>query len=392
MTSRRRRLLPSGERSRLTALYGGLLVALCGTTVAVVYVLLQEGMRSSISRAVKDVQPAGTIVKGEEFQVSPAESKDLDVTQVVDLASKAALEQLLVTSVIVLVVFAVLSVFLAWWMAGRVLRPLAVITATARRLSGHSLHERIDLQAPPGELKQLADTFDDMLERIETLVSAQQRFTANAAHELRTPLTVQRAAAEIGLADPDPHQVQQIRRKLIDATDSSERLIEGLLLLSVTDQGLQHSEPVALHTSAETVVHALADEAHQHGVVLHTDLRPSTVTGETLLLEHLIRNLVVNAIRYNHPGGRVEVRVDSPEVVVSNTGPDVPAEVVPQLFEPFRRLQARRHAAGEGAGLGLSIVASIARAHSATPTATANPDGGLTVRVAFDDTAPKSNC
>lgn len=377
----RRRSLPSGERARLTALYGSLLIATCGTMAALVYTLTLRLLPTSISNALTptkrlaDPAPGVSVHKATLIQAYPANT--------VVLASRAAQDQLLATSLFVFGLFIALSVLVAWWMAGRILRPLAVITATARRLSGHSLHERINLRAPAGELRQLADTFDEMLARIEQLVSAQQRFTANAAHELRTQLAAQRAAAEIGLSDPDPAKVQRIRAKLIDLADDGERLLEGLLMLSVTDQGLHHIETVKLDAIATSAVRALTAQADERDVTVRTAARPLEVVGEAVLLEHLVRNLIGNAISYNRPGGRIEVLTGPGGLEVRNTGPHVPPEIVPQLFEPFRRLQARRHAPGEGAGLGLSIVASIARAHAAVVTATANPDGGLTVSVAF---------
>ncbi|MYS04928.1 HAMP domain-containing protein, partial [Streptomyces sp. SID6041] len=297
----------------------------------------------------------------------------------------AALERLLTVSLIVLLVYAVLSVLLAWWMAGRVLRPVAVITETARRLSGENLHERIALDGPPGELKRLADTFDGMLGRMEGLVSAQQRFAANAAHELRTPVAVQRAAAEIGLAgDPSPERVARIRTKLIEVADDSERIIEGLLLLAASDQGLRERRPVAVHEVARRAAEAMGTEAAERRVTVSVRARPLTVDGDAVLLDRLVHNLVANGVRHNVPGGRVEVRTGPGGIEVTNTGPEVPGETVPLLFEPFRRLTERTHARGEGAGLGLSIVASIARAHDARTEAHPNPEGGgLTVRVRF---------
>ncbi|MEC4016815.1 sensor histidine kinase [Streptomyces sp. H27-D2] len=459
-----RRLLPRGERARLTALYGGLLVLAGAILMTVVYVLVRQGLYSNINSAVTTAVPAqqfgssrptepygpldrppyllptepspgystgrtaeppaatlpppysspgypgpaysspaypdpSSAYPPSPYPPSPVRPGDPSVSQGMtfdgvalkrvtrnasDAAEHAALNSLLTVSGVALLVFALVSVALAWWMAGRVLRPVGVITASARRLSGENLHERIGLKAPPGELKELADTFDAMLGRIEQLVSAQQRFAANAAHELRTPLAVQRAAAEIGLAgEPDPRRVARIRDKLIEVADDSEHLIEGLLLLSVSDQGLQRPMPTALDEIAVTVTDALAQEAAERGLTVETSVRPLTVQGDAVLLDHLVHNLVGNAIRYNHPGGTVWVGVGPYGLEVSNTGPGVPPEAVPHLFEPFRRVRERRHAPGEGAGLGLSIVASIARAHGARATATASPGGGLTVRVAF---------
>ncbi|WP_260605437.1 ATP-binding protein [Streptomyces sp. WAC01280] len=396
-----RRVLGS-ERTRLTALYGGLLVLAGALLTGVVYLLVQEGLYSSIGVAMTTAvpskrldelpnptasplwEPAVPTVPG---SVPPDEARLLAVTRTLsDAAGSAALERLLTVSVIVLAVYAILSVVLAWWVAGRVLRPVSVITETARRLSGENLHERIALQGPPGELKRLADTFDAMLERMERLVSAQQRFAANAAHELRTPVAVQRAAAEIGLAgEPDQERIVRIRAKLIEVADDSQRTIDGLLLLATSDQGLRERRPVALHEVARKAADACAREAAERGVTIEVSARPGTVDGDPVLLDRMIHNLVVNGVRHNIPDGRVEVRTGPDGVEVTNTGPVVPAETVPLLFEPFRRMTERAHAPGEGAGLGLSIVDSVARAHGATATAVPNEDGGLTVRVRFPD-------
>ncbi|MFF8507572.1 ATP-binding protein [Streptomyces sp. NPDC015492] len=397
----------TGERARLTALYGGLLLLAGALLTGVVYFLVKEGLYSSISLAVTGTVPARRLgelpspdpnaltsaVPASPLPASPAPtagtvlpSEVLAITRSVSgAAESAALERLLTVSLIVLVVYAVLSVLLAWWMAGRVLRPVAVITETARRLSGENLHERIALDGPPGELKRLADTFDGMLGRMEGLVSAQQRFAANAAHELRTPVAVQRAAAEIGLAgDPSPERVARIRTKLIEVADDSERIIQGLLLLAASDQGLRERRPVAVHEVARRAAEAMGAEAAERRVAVSVRARPLTVDGDAVLLDRLVHNLVANGVRHNVPGGRVEVRTGPGGVEVTNTGPEVPGETVPLLFEPFRRLTARTHAPGEGAGLGLSIVESIARAHGARTEAYPNPEGGgLTVRVRF---------
>ncbi|WP_445270487.1 sensor histidine kinase [Streptomyces sp. DSM 41634] len=402
------------ERGRLTALYGSLLLLAGGGLVALVYVLVGQGLYASVSGAVRTVSPAyvlpspgtspgaapGTASPGPRADVgrswepaqrrppgeppTPEELKGYAFTQnLSDAVTDATRHRLLTYSLLALAVFAVLSIWLAWWMAGRVLRPVGVITGTARRLSGENLDERISLDAPPGELKELADTFDAMLGRMEQLVSAQRRFAANAAHELRTPLAVQRAAAEIGLAgDPPPEQVARIREKLIGVADSSEHLIESLLLLAVSEQGLETTGPVDLAALAAAELAACP----QQGLTVVRTLAPLTVTGDRALLGHLLRNLMINAVRHNRDGGRMTVAT-SPEgeLTVSNTGPVIDPADVPGLLEPFRRRAERQHTAGEGAGLGLSIAASIVRAHGAELMAEANPgpDGGLTVRVRF---------
>ncbi|WP_258017475.1 sensor histidine kinase [Streptomyces noursei] len=393
----RRMRLPGGERARLTALYGGLLVLAGAMLIGLINFLVAQGLYTTISTAVArrpDEIPGGaapsSYASAELASPGPVPAQgDAEAAEAVRTFTRAAQQatqnELLTISLITLAVFAVISVALAWWMAGRVLRPVGVITRTAQRLSGENLHERIALDAPDGELKRLADTFDAMLDRLEHLVGAQKRFAANAAHELRTSLAVQRAAAEIGLATADPEAVARIRRKLIEVADSSERLVEGLLLLSVSDQGLDHHEPVALDALVRSVTaeHTASQQVRDRGITVRTETAPVTVQGDPVLLTHLVHNLVGNALRHNHDGGHVTVTARGRTLEVTNTGPQVPPETVPYLFEPFRRLEERRHARGEGAGLGLSIVASIARAHRARIDAEANPDGGLTVRVVF---------
>ncbi|MFE2879418.1 sensor histidine kinase [Streptomyces roseus] len=426
------------ERARLTALYGSLLVLAGGGLIVLINILLRGGLYTRISGAVTTAVPGTAFeraaVEGQPLKAVPAQRlppgaavptqeqlRTWAATRNLSTAVESAtLHELLVVSLIALAVFAVLSIWLAWWMAGRVLRPVGVITETARRLSGENLHERIDLKAPPGELKRLADTFDGMLDRMEGLVGAQRRFAANAAHELRTPLAVQRAAAEIGLAgDPPPEKVARIRSKLIGVAESGEHLVESLLLLAASEEGLETTAPVdlaaltgsALTESALTEsappVSARTDPAPAESAppgsepaatgltgggapadrpTLVRSLEPLSVAGDRALLGHLVRNLLANAVRHNRPGGRISVKTSADgALTVSNTGPVIDPADVPRLLEPFRRRAERQHTAGEGAGLGLSIVASIARAHGATLVVRANrgPGGGLTVRVRF---------
>ncbi|MGW6521670.1 ATP-binding protein [Streptomyces sp. NPDC054962] len=369
----------SSERARLTALYGLLLVLAGLLLVGVVYVLVRDSLHGSITDAVSTAVPS---VPNSPYEVeAPIQQLSEDVSAA---AEEAALNRLLTISGLALAVYSVLSAGVAWWIAGRVLRPVRLITAQARRISAANLHERLDLAGPPGELKNLADTFDGMLDRIEELVAARQRFAANAAHELRTSMAVQRVAADIGLAhDPDPDTIAQIRRRLVDNADASEHLIEGLLLLAVSEQGLQRRRPVAVDEVALRVAEAVQPEADEHEVTVTTGVGSLTVPGDAALLHHLLHNLLTNAVRYNHPGGTVHLQVGSSGITVTNTGPELSPDIVPLLFEPFRRAQARTHAQGEGAGLGLSIAASIAHAHGGHIKATPRPGGGLCLRLRF---------
>ncbi|WP_262402688.1 sensor histidine kinase [Actinomadura sp. CNU-125] len=296
--------------------------------------------------------------------------------------------QLLIT-LLALVVIIVLAFAVCWWLTGRLLRPLHRVTATARRLSLSTLHERIALGGPQDELKDLADTFDAMLDRLERSVASQRRFVANASHELRTPLAVQRTAIEVGLADPSPAKVARIKAELLRATERSERLIEGLLVLAQGEQEPAVRAPVNLAVVVGQVVGEHLPAARSRDVTIATDARPVTVEGDEVLLTRLVANLVQNAIRHNHPGGHVRVDL-SPEIglVVRNTGPEVSPDQVGELFEPFRRLHADRTGSSQGAGLGLSIVAAITDAHGGTVRATANGRGGLSVAVALPAREP----
>lgn len=280
-------------------------------------------------------------------------------------------------------VIAVLGFAVSWWLTGRLLRPLHRITDAAQRLSLSTLHERIGLTGPDDELRRLADTFDAMLDRLQHAVDSQRRFVANASHELRTPLAVQRVAIEVGLARPTPERVERVRAELLRNTLHSERLIAGLLLLAKGERGLDRHTAVDLSAVTAEVVEENRDSAAAARVTLPEPVAgPMVVPGDEALLRQLVTNLVQNAIRHNVPGGRVTVDL-SPDngLVVSNTGPRIPEEVATELFEPFRRVDPDRTGSGEGAGLGLSIVAAITRAHGGTVTLRPNPDGGLTVRV-----------
>ncbi|MGW7069894.1 sensor histidine kinase [Streptomyces sp. NPDC054855] len=295
----------------------------------------------------------------------------------------------LIISLIAIGVLVLLAIVVCWWLTGRLLRPLHSVTATARRLSLSTLHERIALSGPKDELKELADAFDAMLDRLDHAVASQRRFVANASHELRTPLAIQRTAIEIGLNNPTPERVTRIREELLRATKRFERLIEGLLVLAQGEQELTSRDPVDL---AAAVDHVMAEQlpfAERRNISLTAVTPPVIVSGDEVLLTRLVANLVQNAIRHNVDGGHVLIDL-SPEsgLVVYNTGPHVPDEQVDELFVPFRRLHADRTGSSEGVGLGLSIVVAIANAHGGSVHATANLEGGLSVRVALPVHAP----
>jgi signal transduction histidine kinase len=391
-------------RVRLTALYCGLFLA-ASTILLIVVNLLLQGMLADRVDGIRGPQPpprpavsppsAPSVPSGLSAPPGPPAppgTPSVETIQAVtDLRDAVLTFQWSVTAVTI-AVLAVVSVAAGWWLAGRVLRPLHRITATARRLSLSNLHEeRIALAGPRDELKELADTFDSMLERLERSVAGQRRFVANASHELRTPLAVQRAAIQIGLEDPSPERLAEVREELLAANRRTERLIDGLLILARDEDGLDTAEPVALHSLVRRVAGETAAAARartrdggEDPPRPALDLAPVTVSGDPVLLGRLVANLIDNALRYNRPGGSVAVALSEAGVLtVRNTGPEVPAECIDELFEPFRRLRTARTRSAEGTGLGLSIVASIARAHGATVGARPGPDGGLAVTARF---------
>jgi signal transduction histidine kinase len=298
------------------------------------------------------------------------------------------LHRMLVESGFALGVLAVGSIGIGWIVAGRMLRPLHTITATAQHLSDVNLHERIGLEGPADELKELADTFDAMLERLDQAFMSQQRFVADASHELRTPLAVMRTEVDVALADPHATnaELRAMAEVVRDATIRSEALVDGLLTLARTGATRTEEHPVDLDELAIRVIDRLAPEADQQELALDLSLEPAPVRGDAALLERLVENLVQNALQYNRHGGWVSVATRRDTVTaslrVANSGPPVPPDVVASLFERFRRLDDWDHHQGRrGFGLGLSIVEAVARAHGGTTTAEAQPDGGLLVTV-----------
>jgi signal transduction histidine kinase len=296
------------------------------------------------------------------------------------------MQRLLWTSGIALLVAGAIAALLGWLMARRALRPLHTIMATARRLEAESLDRRINLEGPEDELKELADTFDGMLDRLSAAFDGQRRFVANASHELRTPLAVQRTLIEVAMADPTASpELLRLGQHLLHTNERSERLIEGLLVLARSDQGLVTRVPVRLDLVVEGVLRSCTGLAAEQGVTVASRLEPRQVVGDPVLLERLVTNLVQNALHYNESGGSVLVTVgERPALMVTNTGPVVPAEALPGLFAPFSRGPDRQRMAGRnGAGLGLSIVRSVAQAHHGTVYAEPNYGGGLRIVLGF---------
>jgi signal transduction histidine kinase len=309
--------------------------------------------------------------------------------QAVGLRSNA-LNKLLLESGIALGIMALASVGLGWLMAGRVLSPLRVITATARRISARNLHQRIGMNGPHDELKELGDTFDQLLGRLEASFRAQRQFVANASHELRTPLARQRTLLEVALRDK--HASSDTLRTACDralaAGEQHERLIAAMLTLAQSERGLDRFEPFDLGEIAEDALVANGTETRAKDIKVVAGLSPAPTAGDHILAERLVTNLIDNALRYNEQRGRLEVstgmRDGRPFIVVSNTGPQVPPDQLGRLFQPFQRLAPARGATGkDGLGLGLAIVSAIAAAHNAELRARPRPAGGLTVEIVF---------
>ncbi|MGW8486150.1 sensor histidine kinase [Streptomyces sp. NPDC055886] len=397
-------------RTRIALVYGGVFLVLGTALLATVNLASRAGTETearAIASTAVVVVPPGYTVKGPFIARSSTGSPT--AYELTDHVSDAAGKQLLNWSFAALLVMTAGAVGVGWWIAGRVLRPVHAMTAKARRLSEKTLHERIASSGPDDELKELGETLDALLGRLEKAFDSQRRFIANASHELRTPLATQRAAIQIGLDDPSPEDLVRTRQTLLDTNRRSERLIEGLLVLARSERGLAADEREAVRLD-----HVVREETARYpgargvsgapdgrgtgggdpegrgpggGPAVDVALTACPVRGSRLLLAQLVANLLANAVTYNVPGGSVEVALSGEGVlVVRNTGPVVSEADIAGFFEPFRRGEGRDRM-GPGSGLGLSIVRSIAVAHGGTVTAIPGPKGGglaVTVRLPVD--------
>jgi signal transduction histidine kinase len=306
----------------------------------------------------------------------------------------AALHSLLMMSGVALAVMMVVSIGLGWLVAGRMLRPLRAVTATARRISASNLHERLAMTGPDDELKEFADTFDELLGRLEQAFDAQRQFVANASHELRTPLARQRALVEAALDDQarTAGSLERACQRVLAASVQQERLIGALLTLAQAQRGLRQRKPIDLAVIVGDALQSLRPSAQGRGVRVNAMLGAAPALGDAGLAERLAVNLVSNAISHNMPGGWVEIvtgaQAGRAVVSVANSGPMIPAADLGRLFEPFQRLGSDRAGGHDGLGLGLSIASAVISAHDAQRSAQALPDGGLAIQVHFPAIPP----
>ncbi len=375
-------------RLRLTLLFGLTFLVTGAVLLSIGYALVRHNLDSRPGFPAGQLRKLGLTVPraapppgvfpfrrgSSEFRVAEAVRHQLRAD---------ALHRLLAEYLLALVVMSTASVAAGWWLAGRALAPLREITATARRVSGENLRERIGLVGPADELKELADTFDGMLGRLDGAFASQRHFVANASHELRTPLAIMRTEIDVTLADPRarPDELRAMGEALRETIDRCERMIESLLMLARSEAAVGREEDVELAAMAGDCLTDLQLQIDSRGVRVSSDLRAAPVHGEPALLERMTANLITNAIRHNEPGGWLSVSTESGggsvRLTVGNGGPMIDPEVVSELTQPFRRLQ--RH--GEGVGLGLSIVRSVATAHGGELRLSVPPSGGLLAEV-----------
>ncbi|MEU5459268.1 sensor histidine kinase [Streptomyces globisporus] len=377
-------------RIRLTLLYGGMFLIAGIVLLSIIYMLAAQALHDAGSVAFRVAGTNVQITSDTCPQLGAALNNDQlnDAIKACTSAQRQqALDSLLNRALLALVGLSVMAFAFGYAMAGRVLSPLGRITRTARRVAGTDLTRRIELDGPDDELKELADTFDDMLDRLERAFTAQQRFVGNASHELRTPLAINRTLLEVHLSDPGaPPELHQLGKTLLATNERSEQLVEGLLLLARSDNQIVERKPVDLAEVAERAIDQTRAEALARKVEIRGERESATVQGNGVLLERIALNLVQNAVRYNVPEDgwvkvTTEVRDGQALLVVSNTGPVVPAYEIDNLFEPFRRLRTERTGSDKGVGLGLSIARSVARAHGGRIIAEPREGGGLVMRV-----------
>jgi signal transduction histidine kinase len=386
---RLRMLLPRRTaRLRLTLLYGGACLTFGAILLAITYLFTW-----SVFTGAMAAHPVPTASSASASAQQPGQSDPQSGAGQAQAATVDRL-QLLAGSGIALGIVTLAAAGAGWLLAGRVLRPLSTITAAARRISASSLYERLALQGPDDELKELGDTLDGLFARLEASFAAQRRFAANASHELRTPLTRERALLQVTLADPGSTAAtwQAVSRELLASNAEQERLIEALLTLASSEAGLGQRDPLDLAAVTKAALDVPRPGIDRLGLNVSSDLQPAVLLGDSLLLHQLVANLIDNAVGHNIAGGDVLVATGTSDsravVLVANSGQVIAPAEVDRLLQPFQRLGTRSARRGDGHGLGLSIAAAITAAHDADLTLRPGPGGGLAVRVVFPPPPP----
>jgi len=358
VTPAKRRLRRPPLRVQLTVLYAGLFVLLVAAVLAVTGLLVRQGSTNEAGAT-----SSHNALFGQHLDVGP---------------------------LVVAVIAGVVALGLAWWIAGRFLRPLRTMNAAAREISATNLHRRLSLEGPQDELTELGRTLDDLFGRLEASFEAQRHFVANASHELRTPLAGLQTLLEVALADPDPdtETLRSVCQKALVLGQHQERLVKALLTLATSERGVEAWEPFDLAQITETVLTGRRHEADRQHIQIETSLAAAPATGDPKLVELLVGNLIDNALRHNSTRGRIDIStISAPRratITISNTGPTIPPSEIDRLFQPFQQAGSPRIGHTNGHGLGLAIVAAIAQAHHAKITAHPRPQGGLDIAVAFD--------
>jgi len=356
-------------RLRLTAIYGALFLA-CGAALLTITYLLVQGAPFAPPRGYIPPPVSGNVPIG------------------IAAERHSVLHALLLRSGIALAIMALIAVWLGWIVAGRVLAPLKVITARTREISEENLHERLAIAGPQDEVKELSDTIDGLLARLEGAFAAQRRFVANVSHELRTPLAMMRTSLDVGAAKPRPmsDDARVLSGKVREGLDQAERLVESFLVLARAEVGgISDLETVSLPELVRAALEARAEAAEGRDITVHAALGEADVAGSGVLVARLASNLLDNATRHNRPGGMIAVTTEADSATVRLTvesdGRTIEPEEAGRLAEPFRRLGADRTRSENGVGLGLAIVAAIATAHNGTLDLRPRPEGGLTAIV-----------
>jgi signal transduction histidine kinase len=389
-------------RLRLAVLYGGVFLIMGVVLLAIAY----AGGSATVSRSVVAHAAEGVVVKHGSSPAPPTEPEVPEAPESLHVTPQSRAEEqqlgavavnvhgsdqrrLLAWSGIALAFMAVASMVLGWLLAGRSLRPLQTITAAARRISASSLHERLALDGPNDELRELGDTFDELLGRLDASFTAQRQFVANASHELRTPLTLERAILEVTLADPDASaaSLRAACERVLAIGEQQEHTIDALLTLARSERGVERREPLLLDALTGKILDERRRQIARRGLRLDTDLQRAPIAGDSRLIERLTANLLDNAIHHNNPDGWLTVAssLEAGEALltIANSGPVIAPEELASLVRPFQRLGADRTSHDDGHGLGLSIVEAIATAHGAKLAVHAQPGGGLQVEVRF---------